>query len=298
VAATARTELASRVGLVFQDPSSQLVMERVEDDVAFGLENRGWSWDRMHDRVPTALTATGLDGLARHRSRRLSGGQGQRLALAGVLAAQPGLLVLDEPTANLDPDGAAAFVGRLRELREARSTTIVLIEHRVEIAWPLADRVLALDGAGRQIDLGRPEEVLSRSRASLRLAGIWLPDEATTGRRASDGADTRPRDTTGHPPVVDADGVSFGYDSGSAWPWLVRTEAASPPWADSSWVCCGRGPGGSACLAMIPPVSLRPSWPAGPPTSSRSRSASSWPAGSGMRCCWASTPRLRPAPAT
>ena len=150
-------------------------MERVEDDVAFGLETRGWPVERMRRRVPEALAEAGLGGLGRLRSRRLSGGQQQRLALAGVLAAVPGVLVLDEPTANLDPPGAAAFLGRVRALAATRSTTIVLIEHRVERAWSMADTVLALDGAGRPIDVGPPAVVAGRSARRMHDTGIWLP---------------------------------------------------------------------------------------------------------------------------
>ena len=168
--------IAARVGLVLQDPASQLVMERVEDDVAFGLENRGWDPTAMRRRVPEALELVGLAGTERRRSRRLSGGQQQRLALAGALAPEPGLLVLDEPTANLDPDGTAALMDVLADLRRARSTTIVLIEHRVEEAWPLADVVLALDRDGTVIDVGSPADVVERSAAQIARAGAWLPD--------------------------------------------------------------------------------------------------------------------------
>jgi len=158
-------DLARRVGLVFQDPASQLVMDRVEDDVAFGLENRAWTPGAMRQAVPEALAAVGLAGLGRRRTVVLSGGQQQRLALAGALAPRPGILVLDEPTANLDPDGARAFAARLGAIRAAKVATIVLVEHRVEIAWPLADRVLALGSDGRPIDWGTPGEVLARSGA-------------------------------------------------------------------------------------------------------------------------------------
>lgn len=154
--------LAARVGIVFQDPGSQLVMERVEDEVAFGLENRGWPVAAMRARVPEVIAELGLAGLEQRRSNRLSGGQQQRLALASVMAPTPGCLVLDEPTANLDPDGAAALFERLRALRGARSTTIVLIEHHVEDTWPLADLVLALDRDGSVIDVGEPGVVMAR----------------------------------------------------------------------------------------------------------------------------------------
>jgi energy-coupling factor transport system ATP-binding protein len=210
------TAVAARVGMVWQDPDSQLVMERVEDDVAFGLENRGWSDAAMRERVPDVLDEMGLGGLERHRSRRLSGGQQQRLALAGALAPRPDVLVLDEPTANLDPAGAAAFMERLARLRAERSTTIVLIEHLVEAAWPMADLILALDDGGRPIDVGTPEEVEQRSAARLRDAGIWLPaaverrlPRAKAARRAS----TRSRDrVNGGDPIIVASGLRFGFD--------------------------------------------------------------------------------------
>jgi energy-coupling factor transport system ATP-binding protein len=181
VSAIGRTALAARVGLVFQDPATQLVMERVEDDVAFGLENRAWPVDRMRARVPAALTEVGLGGLGRRRSRRLSGGQQQRLALAGVLAPLPGVIVLDEPTANLDPAGADAFLERLAVLRARRTTTVILIEHRVERAWALADTVLALDGDGRPIDVGPPAATAERSARAMHDAGIWLPEAIESG---------------------------------------------------------------------------------------------------------------------
>lgn len=174
-ATAAPAALASRVGIVFQDPDSQLVMDRAEDDVAFGLENLAWPLEAMRRRVPEALSEVGLLGLARRRSVHLSGGEQQRLALAGVLAPGPGVLVLDEPTANLDPAGAAAFVERLGRIRAERSATVVLIEHRVDEVWQLADRVLVIGRDGRPVDLGAPGEVVRRQGARLVREGIWLP---------------------------------------------------------------------------------------------------------------------------
>ncbi len=215
------TGAAALVGLVLQDPSAQLVMERVEDDVAFGLENRGWPLDAMRSRVPEARAAAGLAGMERRRSRRLSGGQQQRLALAGALAPRPGLLVLDEPTANLDPEGASTLMATLAELRAERAATIVLIEHQVDRAWPLADVVLALDGDGRPLDVGRPDAVLARSADAMRAAGIWLPTDRAEHREvrstrivgpgAGDGRAVGPVGPIG-PALVRADGVRFGFD--------------------------------------------------------------------------------------
>jgi energy-coupling factor transport system ATP-binding protein len=149
VAGTPPGVLGQQVGLVFQDPESQLVMPHVADEVAFGLENRGWARDRMLAAVPAALTLVGLGGFEDRLTAALSGGEQQRLALADVLAPLPRLLVLDEPTANLDPPGTAAVLDHLAALAARRDRTIVVIEHRLEALLPLADRVLFLDSAGR-----------------------------------------------------------------------------------------------------------------------------------------------------
>ena len=178
------TPVQGRVGIVFQDPASQLVMELAGDDVAFGLENLGWDLAAMRSRVPDALAAVGLEGFEDRRTNRLSGGEQQRLALAGVLAPDRPVLVLDEPTANLDPDGTAAVFDRIRSIAAARRQTVVLIEHRVDQAWALANRVLVLDGEGRMLDGGIPSEVLHRSRDRMDAAGIWLPGLGS-GRAAS-----------------------------------------------------------------------------------------------------------------
>ena len=199
---------SAEVGVVFQDPGSQLVMDRVEDDVAFGLENRAWPHAAMRMAVGRALAETGLAGFERRRSARLSGGEQQRLALAGVLAPDPGILVLDEPTANLDPDGAAAVFDRIAALRAGRRATIVLIEHHVDPAWPLADLVLALGADGRPIDLGAPAAVLARSGAAMRRAGIWLPtDRAARVRRSVAAPDSGD-------PVLSMAHVRFAYERG------------------------------------------------------------------------------------
>jgi energy-coupling factor transport system ATP-binding protein len=203
-----------RAGIVFQDPASQLVMDRVEDDVAFGLENLDWPLAAMQARVPDALAEAGLAGFERRRTARLSGGEQQRVALAGVLAPRPGLLVLDEPTANLDPPGSAALFDRLAEIRRRRSATVVLVEHRVEAAWPLADRVLALGSDGVPIDFGRPDEVVGRSGGRLRAEGIWLPAgiEAALGGSGGGRLGSSGYRAPVGPVLAVARDVSFGFD--------------------------------------------------------------------------------------
>jgi len=188
------------------------VMERVEDDVAFGLERVGRPRDEMRAAVPRALAGVGLVGFERRRSMTLSGGEQQRLALAGAIAPEPPVLVLDEPTANLDPAGARAFIDRLAALR-ARGTTIVLVEHRVELAWKLADRVLVLGPDGRPLALGAPDAVVAAAGPALVAAGVWLPPEidARLGVVASP---PMPVGAAPGAPVVQADGVSYAYGGG------------------------------------------------------------------------------------
>jgi energy-coupling factor transport system ATP-binding protein len=200
------TGVAERVGILFQDPASQLVMDRVEDDVAFGLENRGWAAERMHGRVPGALAVVGLTGFERRRSVRLSGGEQQRVALAGVLAPVPGLLLLDEPTASLDPAAARQLAVQVGALKAGRQATVVLVDHQVDLWWPLVDLVVALDRSGRMIDLGPPEAVLERSGARMGEEGIWLPGAQTT-------VAGRPAEAASGPALLDARDVRFAYDA-------------------------------------------------------------------------------------
>jgi energy-coupling factor transport system ATP-binding protein len=205
VRSSGRVGLGRRVGIVFQDPGNQLVMDTVEDDVAFGLESRGWAPPDMRARVPEALAEVGLAGLERRRPTRLSGGEQQRLALAGALAPRPGVLVFDEPTANLDPPGARAFFERLAAIRAARAATLVLVEHHVDAAWPLADQVLALGRDGRPIDAGPADEVLARSRTAMDAAGIWLPG-SWPAHIPND-----PSTALDEAPVVVAEAVRYSY---------------------------------------------------------------------------------------
>ena len=178
-------------GLVFQDADRQLVMERVDDDVAFGLESRGWPLEAMRARVPRALADVGLADRPRAVTATLSGGQRQRLALAGAMAPDPGLLVLDEPTANLDPAAAAAFMARLAVLKDRGSTTMVIVEHRVDDVWPLADRLLVLGRDGRPLAQGLPDEVVESQADRLVAEGVWLPRRLEP-RTVGPGAGGRP----------------------------------------------------------------------------------------------------------
>lgn len=162
-------------GLVLQDPDTQAVLARLADDVGFGLENLGVAPAEIHRRVPEALAAVGLELPPDHSTTALSGGQKQRLALAGVLAMRPRLLLLDEPTANLDPAGVAEVVDAV--VAASVDRTLVVVEHRVEAWWPHVSRVIVLGRDGLIAD-GAPDAVLAAARGELEQAGVWLPGAA------------------------------------------------------------------------------------------------------------------------
>ena len=167
-----------RVGMVLQDPDTQTILARVGDDVAFGCENLGVPREEIWPRVDAALDAVGLD-LPRERSTgALSGGQKQRLALAGVLAMRPGAILLDEPTANLDPEGVTEVRDAVKAALDATGATLVVIEHRIDVWLPLVDRVIVLgasDEATVVLADGAPDAVLGARGDELAAAGVWVP---------------------------------------------------------------------------------------------------------------------------
>lgn len=179
-----------RSGLLLQDPDAQVVLARVGDDVAFGCENLGVPRDEIWRRVVEALDAVGLDLPLDAATSALSGGQKQRLALAGILAMRPGLVLLDEPTANLDPDGVAEVAAAVGRMLERTGATLIVIEHRVQTWLDLVDRVVVLEpGGGVRAD-GSPAEVLGARGDELAASGVWVPGHlpAPPVRRAHTGA--------------------------------------------------------------------------------------------------------------
>ncbi|MCL6638786.1 MAG: energy-coupling factor transporter ATPase [Firmicutes bacterium] len=175
-----RWEIRKKVGFVFQNPDNQIVSALVEEDVAFGPENLGLPPEEVRRRVDDALFITGLTAERMRPPHLLSGGQKQRLALAGVLAMRPECLVLDEPTAMLDPAGRRALLETLRRLNREEGLTLVLVTHFMEEA-ALADRILVLEG-GRIAAAGPPREVFSREDLVEALQ-LELPAAAWLARR-------------------------------------------------------------------------------------------------------------------
>ena len=176
--ATEPFEVRRLVGVLFQNPDNGLVAPFVEDDVAFGLENLGVERGEMRGRVREAIAAVGLAGYERREPHTLSGGEKQRVALAGLLAVGPEVLLLDEPTAMLDPAGREEVLGRVREL--SRSRTVLHVTHHLEELFD-ADRVLVL-GDGRLAADTTPEDLFSDADL-LRENRLVLP---TVPRLAAD----------------------------------------------------------------------------------------------------------------
>ena len=149
----------SRIGMVLQNPDSQVIL-RVGDDVAFGMENFNVERAAIWPRVRRALVAVGLDLPLTRETSALSGGQQQRLALAGVLAMNPGLILLDEPTANLDPAGVVEVRDAVAAAAAETGATLVVIEHRTAVWLPVVDRVIVLGDDGRVVADGPPDDTL------------------------------------------------------------------------------------------------------------------------------------------
>lgn len=164
-----------RVGLVLQDPESQTILPRVGDDVAFGCENLGVPRDELWRRVGESLDAVGLRLPFEHSTSALSGGQRQRLALAGVLAMRPDVLLLDEPTANLDPAGVGEVRDAVARVVASTGATLVVVEHRVETWLDVVDRVVVLAAGGGVLADGAPAAVFAAQGRALAAAGVWVP---------------------------------------------------------------------------------------------------------------------------
>jgi energy-coupling factor transporter ATPase len=165
-------EMAKHVGLVFQNPENQLFALSIEKDVAFGLENLGVPREEMRQRVEWALNLTGIYDLRERSPHEVSGGQQQRVAIASVLAMQPKIIVLDEPTSFLDPLSAEKIFEVIHELNQKLGITVVLVEHRLDLTAKYANHIIIMD-EGKVCSDGETREVLSTEET--RLIGVGIP---------------------------------------------------------------------------------------------------------------------------
>ena len=186
-------DLRRQIGMVFQNPDNQFVGATVEDDVAFGLENQGLPREEMKKRVAESLELVGMLDFKKREPARLSGGQKQRVAIAGVVALKPAILILDEATSMLDPEGRRELIQTVQEIRKDYQMTIVSITHDLEEV-AMSDRVLVMK-KGQVESTSSPRELFSRNdldqigldepfanqlRESLRETGYQLPDDYLT----------------------------------------------------------------------------------------------------------------------
>lgn len=165
-------DIRKTVGMVFQNPDNQMVSTIVEEDVAFGPENIGIEPKEIRKRVDNALECVSMSDYKKHDTNRLSGGQKQRIAIAGMLALEPECLVLDEPTAMIDPKGRKEVIQTIKKLNKELNMTIVMITHYMEEA-SLADRTIVIDDGDVILD-GTPREVFSNVE-KLKSVGLDVP---------------------------------------------------------------------------------------------------------------------------
>lgn len=165
-------DVRKTAGMVFQNPDNQIIGNIVEEDVGFGPENIGVPTDEIWKRVDESLKAVGMTAYRKQSPNKLSGGQKQRVAIAGVMAMRPRCIILDEPTAMLDPNGRKEVIRTIRQLNQAEGITVLLITHYMEEAID-ADRIIVMDD-GKIVMDGKPKEIFSRVR-ELKSYGLDVP---------------------------------------------------------------------------------------------------------------------------
>ena len=180
-------DIRKTAGMVFQNPDNQIVATVVEEDVAFACENLGLPWAELRKRVDDALAAVGMTEFAAHAPHLLSGGQKQRIAIAGVLAMQPRVIIMDEPTAMLDPAGRADVMETIKELNRQKGMTVVLITHHMDEAAQ-ADRVIVMKQGQVALD-GTPKEVFAQVE-TMQALSLTVPQTVEILHGLNQGGET------------------------------------------------------------------------------------------------------------
>ncbi|WP_186603334.1 energy-coupling factor ABC transporter ATP-binding protein [Streptococcus sp. sy018] len=166
-------QIRRQIGMVFQNPDNQFVGATVEDDIAFGLENQGLSKDEMENRITEALAMVGMSAFRDKEPARLSGGQKQRVAIAGVIAMRPDIMILDEATSMLDPNGRREVMSLIKKVRDTYGLTVISITHDLDEV-NLSDRVLVMKKGQVELDLS-PRELFSEENRNLLDLGLDQP---------------------------------------------------------------------------------------------------------------------------
>ena len=221
-------------------------MARAGDDVAFGLENQCVPTAEIWPRVHRALADVGFPYSEDRATAALSGGEKQRLAIAGILALRPRVLLLDEPTANLDPDGARAVREVIARIAERRDVTMVMVEHRIAEILPLIDRVIVIEASGGIVADGPPDAVFAREGERLKQLGVWVPGAppAAPPRRGEAG-----------PEAIVARGLTYLYPRSDV-PALIDVSAMVR--GGRALAITGPNGSGKSTLAMLLAGLLRP----------------------------------------
>lgn len=236
-AVTPVAELSTHVGMVFQDPDAQLVTGTLLDEVAFGPENLRLPVDEVLARTEDALRRVGLWERRTENPDRLSGGGRQRLVIACALAMASPLLVLDEPTANLDPQGIEEVYAALGELVAAGDRALVLVEHNLDAVVGITDRVVVLDHDGRTVADGTVDEVLRARADDLHAMGVWLPVSTLAALRLRDAGwalEPLPLDPAELRAALETVDAPASAARGGAAPGLASPELAAPAGGDAT----------------------------------------------------------------
>jgi energy-coupling factor transporter ATP-binding protein EcfA2 len=233
-------EIATKVGMVFQDPENQLVAMDVEREIAFGLENLAFSKNLIAKRIEESLDTLGISDLRRRQIQELSGGEKQKVAIASVLALHPGILILDEPTSELDPKGAEDMLSVVTRLNDELGLTVILVEHRLDRVIQYADRIIALNQGMIALD-GKIRDIISMRYKELFWIGIGVPPIIRLAQKLTDrginidgtpltikegramldtafhdasGQLTRSHENKGGKPIIEVERLWYAYSSG------------------------------------------------------------------------------------
>ena len=241
--AAAPRGMSDAVGLVFQDPERQFVTARVEDELAFAMENHALPRSEMGERIAGVVERLGIGHLRERRVEQLSGGERQRVAIAAVLTLRPPILALDEPTSQLDPAAAGEVLALLADLNRTLGLTVILSEHRLERVAAWAERVCHLPGDGRPAAVGAPREVLATAELAPPLVRLARAAGVAPAPLAIDEAETLAAALRWR-----LDGGERGGEGGAKAGWRERPDRGARPAAGA--------PAGSPAAITVPPPTL------------------------------------------